>query len=118
MLRNSALLALRRATRGLAASHHHVAVQRHAAALHKSDPDRWTERALARHFELPLDTLQALLALQALEETENNAGDAELGVPPPSMKVPTPSTVTVAACASTRARMNCCEMSGWPSRNE
>ena len=79
MLRNSALLALRRATRGLAASHHHVAVQRHAAALHKADPDRWTERALARHFELPLDTLQALLALQALEETENNAGDAELG---------------------------------------
>ena len=45
---------------GLATSHHHVAVQRHAYALRNSDPDRWTERALARHFELPVDTVQEL----------------------------------------------------------
>ena len=39
--------------------------------------------------------------------------ELELGVPPPSMKVPTPSTVTVAACASTRGVHTVCSRAVW-----
>ena len=42
----------------------------HIYALHTSDPSQWTDRALSRQFGVPLGRMQALLALQRLEELE------------------------------------------------
>ena len=40
----------------------------HLWKLRKQDPERWTSRTLAAHFRLPLTNVQAMLALQELEE--------------------------------------------------
>lgn len=38
----------------------------HVFELHSKDPDRWTPRALSRHFSVPLSAMQALLALEGI----------------------------------------------------
>ena len=44
--------------------------------LRQADPDRWTAHALARHFGVPIENMQAMLALQAVEV--ERAGSSEL----------------------------------------
>jgi len=51
--------------------------RRHAAALHASDPATWTDRTLSRHFGVPLDRVQAVLALQQIEAEAEAAGELD-----------------------------------------
>jgi len=49
----------------------------HVFKLHQMDPERWTERTLSRHFMVPLENMQAMLALQTLEQA---AADSPEGI--------------------------------------
>jgi hypothetical protein len=57
----------------------------HIWKLQQKDPNRWTSYALAQHFQLPLENVQAMLTLQELEAAAGEidedliglAGDAE-----------------------------------------
>ena len=40
----------------------------HVHKLHNEDPDRWTDRVISRHFGVPLENIQAMLALQDLAQ--------------------------------------------------
>ena len=53
----------------------------HLHKLREQDPARWSARALSRHFGVPLENIEAMLTLQALEaERKESVGalDAEL----------------------------------------
>ena len=53
----------------------------HLIALREKDPVRWTAPALAHHFGVPLENIQAMIALQAMRAERLEAGeeiDAEL----------------------------------------
>ena len=54
------------------------AFKEHLWKLRSVDPDRWTSRTLASHFRLPLSNVQAMLALQALEEEVKDTLDPRL----------------------------------------
>ena len=49
----------------------------HLYQLRSKDPDRWSARALSRHFGLPLENVEAMLTLQVLE-AERSVLDPEL----------------------------------------
>ena len=53
----------------------------HLHKLREQDPARWSARALSRHFGVPLENIEAMLTLQALEAERKESGgalDAEL----------------------------------------
>jgi hypothetical protein len=53
----------------------------HLHQLREQDPARWSARALSRHFGVPLENIEAMLTLQALEAERKESGgalDAEL----------------------------------------
>jgi hypothetical protein len=90
------------------------AFKEHLWSLRKADPERWTSRTLAYHFRLPLANVQAMLALQALEEESKDqlesgllelADDAEEYLDseydePPPPPPPAPARAVAAAAAS------------------
>ena len=47
----------------------------HVYQLRMNDPDRWTDRTLSRHFQVPLENMQALLALQEMEAEASRTAD-------------------------------------------